>query len=66
MNISQLQDKVARQEQELEETRQQLAQASHDPATFTAELAQSRAYAFDPKTLSVEEVLEGCANSLES
>ena len=45
MNISQLQDKVARQEQELEETRQQLAQASHDPATFTDELVQSRAYA---------------------
>ena len=64
MNISQLQDKVARQEQELEETRQQLAQASHDPATFTDELAQSRAYAFDPTTRPVEEVVKGCANSL--
>ena len=64
MNISQLQDKVARQEQELEKTRQQLAQASHDPATFTTELAQSRAYAFDPTTRPVEEVVEGCTNSL--
>ena len=64
MNISQLQDKVVRQEQELEKTRQQLAQASHDPATFTTELAQSRAYAFDPTTRPVEEVVEGCANSL--
>ena len=64
MNISQLQDKVARQEQELEETRQQLAQASHDPATFTDELAQSCAYAFDPTTRPVEEVVKGCANSL--
>ena len=64
MNISQLQDKVARQEQELEETRQQLAQASHDPATFTDELAQSCAYAFDPTTRPVEEVVKECANSL--
>lgn len=64
MNISQLQDKVVRQEQELEKTRQQLAQASHDPATFTTELAQSRAYAFDPTTRPVEEVVEGCTNSL--
>jgi len=64
VNISQLQDKVVRQEQELEKTRQQLAQASHDPATFTTELAQSRAYAFDPTTRPVEEVVEGCTNSL--
>jgi len=64
VNISKLQDKVVRQEQELEKTRQQLAQASHDPATFTTELAQSRAYAFDPTTRPVEEVVEGCTNSL--
>jgi ectoine hydroxylase-related dioxygenase (phytanoyl-CoA dioxygenase family) len=64
VNISQLQDKVVCQEQELEKTRQQLAQASHDPATFTTELAQSRAYAFDPTTRPVEEVVEGCTNSL--
>jgi hypothetical protein len=50
----------------LEETRQELAHATHDPATFTAELDQSRAYAFDPKILSVEEVVEGCAGSLNS
>ena len=59
MNISRLQTKVVRLEQELERTRQQLAHATHDPATFTAELAKSRAYAFDPKTLSVKEVVEG-------
>ena len=45
MNISQLQAKFTRLEQELEETRQQLAHTTHDPATFTAELSQSLAYA---------------------
>ena len=29
-------------------------------------MAKSRAYAFDPKTLSIEEVVEGCAGSLDS
>jgi hypothetical protein len=66
VNISRLQTKVVRLEQELERTRQQLAHATHDSTTLTAELVQSRAYAFDSKTLSVEEVLEGCVNSLES
>ena len=66
MKISQLQAAIVRLEKELEEVRQELAQATHDPATLSTELIQSRAYAFDPKTLSVEEVVEGCANSLDS
>jgi hypothetical protein len=50
----------------LEGVRQQLAHATHNPATLAVESAQSRAYAFDPKTLPVEEMVEGCAGSIKS
>ena len=66
MCISQLQAKVSRLEQGLEGTRQQLVHGIDSPATFTAELAQSRAYAFAPKILSLEDVVEGCAGSLDN
>ena len=64
MKISQLQAAIARLEKELEEVRQELAHDTHDPATLSTELIQSRAYAFDPKTLSAEEVVKGCVGSL--
>ena len=64
MNISELQAKAARLEQELQETRQLLAEATHDPVTFTADLVRTRAYAFNATTRPIEEVVEGCANSL--
>ena len=65
MNISELQAKAARLKQELQETRQLLAEATHDPVTFTADLVRTRAYAFNATTRPIEEVVEGCANSLQ-
>ena len=65
MNISELQAKAARLERELQETRDLLAQATHDPGSVTAELARTRAYAFDPAAMPLEEVVAGCADSLD-
>jgi ectoine hydroxylase-related dioxygenase (phytanoyl-CoA dioxygenase family) len=66
MKTPQLKGEIARLEQELDGVRKQLAHATHDPRTLAAELAKSRAYAFDANTLSVEEMVEGCAGSLDS
>ena len=65
MNISELHAKAARLERELQETRDILAQATHDPGAVTAELARTRAYAFDAATLSLEDVVASCADSLD-
>ena len=64
MNISALHAKATRLERELQETRELLAQANHDPEAITGELAQTRAYAFNAATVPAEEVVEGCADSL--
>jgi multidrug resistance efflux pump len=66
MKTPQLEAKIARLEQELSGVRKQLADATHDPTTLAAELAKSRAYAFDANTLSTEEMVEGCAGSLDN
>lgn len=47
MNISELRSKASRLEKELQATRDLLAQATHDPEATTADLARSRAYAFN-------------------
>jgi len=64
MNISELQAKASRLERELQATRGLLAQATHDPEGATADLARTRAYAFDSASLRLEEVVSGCADSL--
>ncbi len=64
MNISTLHAKIERLEQELQETRVLLARETHDAETITRELVQTRAYAFSAKTLPIDEVVEGCADSL--
>lgn len=64
MNISELHAKAARLERELQETRDLLAQANHDVEAITADLARTRAYAFNAATIPVEDVVEGGANSL--
>ena len=64
MNISQLQAKTERLEKELQDTRQLLAQATCEPITTTANLVQTRAYAFDATTHPIQKAIEGCANSL--
>ena len=63
MNISELHAKADRLEQELQETRNLLARETHDPETFTADLARTRAYAFN----AAEELLNGqaAANNVE-
>ena len=65
MNISELHAKAASQERELQTTRDLLAQASHDPDAATADLARTRAYAFDPALMPVDEAITGCADSLD-
>ena len=65
MNISALHAKAARLERELQETRDLPAQATHDAEAITSELARTRAYAFSAKTLPIEEVVEGCTDSLD-
>ena len=64
MTISELHVKAARLEKELQETRDLLAQATHDSEAVTAELRSSRAYARSAANDSIEEVIEGCAGSL--
>jgi ectoine hydroxylase-related dioxygenase (phytanoyl-CoA dioxygenase family) len=64
MNISELRAKTSRLEQELQATRDLLAQATHDPGAASADLARTRAYAFDSAALPLEEVVAGCADSL--
>ena len=65
MNISELQAKADRLERELRETRELLARETHDPQAVTAELTRSRAYAFNAQTSSVEDIVEGCSESID-
>ena len=65
MNISALHAEVARLERELREIRDRIAQAEHDPEDVSRELARDRNYAVNAGTLSVDEVVEGCADSLD-
>lgn len=64
MNISELRSKASRLEKDLQVTRDLLAQATHDPEAATADLARSRAYAFNCAALPLEEVVAGCVDSL--
>jgi len=65
MSISELHAKATRLERELQETRELLAQATHNSEAVTTELARTRAYAFDASALPIEKVVAGCADSLE-
>ncbi len=64
MNIDELHAKVACLERELRETRDQLSQATHDPETVTAELARTRAFAFNATTDPVKDTIEGCVDAI--
>ncbi len=64
MDINELQSNVRRLERELQETRDLLA-LTIDPVAVTADLARTRAYAFDSAKMSVEDVVAGCADSLD-
>ena len=64
MNIPELHANIDRLERQLQETRDQLARAAHDPAAVTAELARTRAYAFDAASPAREDTVNGCAESL--
>jgi Tfp pilus assembly protein PilE len=65
MTIAALHAKAARLERELQEIREQLAQETHDAEALARELAQTRAYAFNAATSSLEEVVEKCRDSLD-
>ena len=65
MNISELHAKAASLERELQATRDLLAQATHDPEAATADLARTRAYAFDPAQMPHDEAITGCADALD-
>ncbi len=65
MNLAALHTKAASLERELQETRDLLAQATHDSNASTADLVGTRAYAFDPATMPVEDVIANCADSLD-
>jgi len=64
MNIHELQAKEARLAREWQETRDLLAQATHDSEAVTRDLICSRAYAFNAATDPIEKVVEGCADAL--
>ena len=64
LDINQLQSKVVRLEQELGDSRQLLAQATHNPEDFTANLVQSRAYAFNLRSGAPAKVVDECVDSL--
>ena len=61
MNHSELQAKATRLERELQETHNLLT-STIDPEVVTADLARTRAYAFDSAKMSVEDVVAGCAD----
>ena len=63
MDVVNLKTKIARLERELEQNRDLLRQATHDPEAFTAELIRTRAYAFDA-TDPVNEVVKDSIDSL--
>jgi ectoine hydroxylase-related dioxygenase (phytanoyl-CoA dioxygenase family) len=65
MNILALHAKAARLERDLQETRKLIAQETHNAEAITAELARNRAYAFSAGTLPIDEVVEGCTDSLD-
>jgi len=65
MNLTELQSNVERLQRELGETRDLLAERTSDPVAVSAELARTRAFAFDASALPLEEVVSGCADSLE-
>jgi ectoine hydroxylase-related dioxygenase (phytanoyl-CoA dioxygenase family) len=63
MNIAELHAKTVRLELELQETRDLLARATHDPEATTAELARTRPYAFAVAD-QPDHTVAGCADSL--
>ncbi len=65
MSLKELQAKVAQLERELRETRDLLGEARQEPGAVANELRRTRAYAFDASALPLEEVVSGCADSLE-
>ncbi len=65
MNIDELHAKATRLEQELQETRDQLYRATHDPEAVTAELKRTRAYAFSATADPIEDTVVGCADSID-
>ncbi len=66
MNIAALHAETARLEKKLQETRNLLAQATHDPEAITAYLARTRAYAHNAENLPIEDTIQGCTDSLNS
>lgn len=64
MDISALHAKAAQLERELREIRDRIAQAEHAPEAVADDLVRDRSYAFSAESLPVEEVVEGCTDSL--
>ena len=64
MNISELQAKAVRLEQELQDIRDLLAKTTHSTETVTDNLARTRAYAFNASTIPFEEAVQGGVDSL--
>ena len=61
--LAALRVRAARQERELQETREQVAQVAQQVEAISADLARSRAYAFDARA-PLAEVVDGCAGAL--
>ena len=64
MNISELQAKAVRLEQELQDIRDLLAKTTHSTETVTDNLARTRAYAFNASAIPFEEAVQGGVDSL--
>ena len=63
MNVTELHAKASRLERELREVHELLRRESCGPEAFTAQLVQTRAFAFDAAG-PVKEVVDGCVDSL--
>ena len=62
--VAELRARAERLERDLRETRRLIDQAAVDSEAASAELARSRAYAFDASSLPAEQVVTGCTGSL--
>ena len=59
-----MQNKISHLKRELQKAQKLLAQSKYDPEIVSSELKRSRAYAFDASALPLDEVVMGCADSL--
>ena len=63
VDLAALRVRAARQERELQQTRERMARVTNQVQALSADLVRSRAYAFDARA-PLAEVVDGCADAL--